>query len=32
MVVHGFFTEVLQQIGVPALEERLETILEKELA
>ena len=32
MVVHGFFTEVLQQIGVPSLEARLEAIVDKELS
>ena len=32
MVVRGFFAEVVQQIGVPSLEERLLTALDKELA
>ena len=32
MVVRGFFTEVLQKIGVPSLEERLERVVERELA
>ena len=32
MVVRGFFSEVVQQIGVPALEERLDAVIEKELA
>ena len=32
MVVRGFFDEVVQQIGVPFLEERLTTALEKELS
>ncbi len=31
IVVLGFFTEVLQQIGVPSLEERLVAAIEKEL-
>jgi Fe-S cluster assembly protein SufD len=31
MVVRGFFREIVQQIGVPALEERLEEIVDKEL-
>jgi Fe-S cluster assembly protein SufD len=31
MVVRGFFAEVLQQIGVPALEERLLAAVEAEL-
>jgi Fe-S cluster assembly protein SufD len=31
MVVRGFFNEVVQQIGVPALEERLLQALDKEL-
>ncbi|MGB8650276.1 MAG: Fe-S cluster assembly protein SufD [Mycobacteriales bacterium] len=31
IVVLGFFTEILQQIGVPALEERLVEAIEKEL-
>ena len=32
IVVRGFFSEIVQQIGVPALEERLETALEQELS
>jgi Fe-S cluster assembly protein SufD len=32
IVVLGFFAEVLQQIGVPSLEERLLTAVEKELS
>ena len=32
MVVRGFFNEVVQQIGVPAIEERLYAALEKELS
>ncbi|MCU1623209.1 MAG: hypothetical protein JWL79_2054 [Frankiales bacterium] len=32
IVVLGFFTEILQQIGVPSLEERLVQAIEKELA
>ncbi len=32
MVVRGFFAELVQQIGVPSLEERLLTALDKELA
>ncbi|MCU1600577.1 MAG: FeS assembly protein SufD [Frankiales bacterium] len=32
MVVRGFFHEVVQQVGIPALEERLDAAIEKELA
>lgn len=32
MVVRGFFDDVVQQIGVPVLEERLSAALERELA
>ena len=32
MVVRGFFAEVLQRIGVPALEERLLTAIDEELS
>jgi Fe-S cluster assembly protein SufD len=32
MVVRGFFAEVVEQIGVPALEERLMAEVERELA
>ena len=31
IVVQGFFAEILQQIGVPSLEERLSGAVEKEL-
>jgi Fe-S cluster assembly protein SufD len=32
MVVRGFFSEVVQRIGVPSLEERLDAAIEKELS
>ncbi|MDX6218357.1 MAG: Fe-S cluster assembly protein SufD, partial [Frankiales bacterium] len=32
MVVRGFFHEVVQQIGVPALEERLDAAIDRELS
>ncbi|MGZ6958050.1 MAG: Fe-S cluster assembly protein SufD [Acidimicrobiia bacterium] len=32
IVVLGFFTEILQQIGIPSLEERLVAAIEKELS
>jgi Fe-S cluster assembly protein SufD len=32
LVVHGFLTEIVQKIGIPELEERIEQALEAELA